>query len=75
MKIDSPPTTSPVNGPPITPAVNARNATGFTFGGPPASAILEATFSPVKDAIRVRFLTTNVVELGFNRRLATAREV
>jgi len=56
------------------PAARARKATGFTFGGPPANAILAATLSPVSDAIRVRFLMNKVVALGFKVPLATARK-
>jgi len=74
MNIDMAPTANPVSGPPMTPAVRARNATGFTFGGPPANAILAATLRPVRHAIKVRFLTIKLVAWGFKGRLATARK-
>ena len=68
------PTTDPVTGPPMMPAVRQRNATGFTFGGPPASTTLVATLRPVRDAMRVRLLVNDVLALGFNWRLATSRK-
>ena len=56
------------------PAVRQRKATGFTFGGPPARTILAATLSPVKDAMRVRPLVTDLPELRFNGSYATTRK-
>ena len=74
MSIDMRPTMNPVAGPPMMPAVRQRNATGFTFGGPPANTTRVATLRPVKDAIRVRLLVTDVLELSFNGRFATTRK-
>ena len=74
ISIDMRPTTNPVIGPPMMPAVSPKKATGFTFGGPPANTTLEATLRAVKDAMRVNVLVNDALLPGFNETLATARK-